>query len=324
MIDQATEQIEQALLGGPRRYTKTEAAEAAGVSLDRSQRIWLALGFADVDDDARVFTDGDIAALRRWNALIAGGVIAAADELPHVRAIGQTMSRLADWQVRELMIRIAEVDGLDEAARAAGATALTAEMLAVVESLMSYTWRRHLAAAVGRILATSGGELSTAIAVIGFADIVGYTSTVRHVGVDELTALLESFEEDAAETIAAGHGRVVKSLGDEVLFVADSAHDAAGIAIRLSDPARAVRGLPRLRVGMALGRVLIRFGDVYGPAVNLASRLTSLARPGTVLVDRELARALSGEDAYRLQPRRPAAVRGYPHLRSWSLRPRAG
>jgi adenylate cyclase len=75
---------------------------------------------------------------------------------------------------------------------------------------------------------------------------------------------------------------------------------------------------------MALGRVLIRFGDVYGPAVNLAARLTSLARPGTVLVDRELARALRGEDAYRLHPRRPATVRGYAHLRSWSLRPRTG
>jgi adenylate cyclase len=323
VFDRATEQIEQALLGGPRRYTRTAAAEAAGVSVDRSQRIWLALGFADVDDGARVFTDGDIAALRRWDALIASGAIAAADELPHVRAIGQTMSRLADWQGRELMTRIAEVGGPDETARAAGAVALTAGMLPVVESLMSYAWRRHLAAAVGRILATLAGELSTATAVIGFADIVGYTSTVRHAGVDELAALLESFEENAAETIAAGRGRVVKSLGDEVLFVADSAQDAAEIAVRLSDPARAARGLPQLRVGMALGRVLTRFGDVYGPAVNLASRLTSLARPGTVLVDRELARALRAEDAYRLHPRRPAAVRGYPHLRSWSLRPRA-
>ena len=75
MTDRATEQIEQALLGGPRRYTKAEAAGAAGVSLDRSQRIWLALGFAEVDDGARVFTDGDIAALRRWDALIASGAI---------------------------------------------------------------------------------------------------------------------------------------------------------------------------------------------------------------------------------------------------------
>jgi adenylate cyclase len=324
VTDRATEQIEQALLGGPRRYTRTEAAAAAGVSVDRSQRIWLALGFATVDDDARVFTDGDIAALRRWNALIADGVIAATDELSHVRAIGQTMSRLADWEVRELMSRIAEADGPDETARAASAAAVAAEMLPVVESLTSYAWRRHLAAAVGRILATPADDLSMATAVIGFADIVGYTGTVRHAGVDELAALLESFEENAAETIAAGHGRVVKSLGDEVLFVADSAQDAAEIAVGLSDPARSARGLPRLRVGMALGRVLIRFGDVYGPAVNLASRLTSLARPGMVLVDRELAQALRGEHAYRLHARRPAAVRGYSHLRAWSLRPRAG
>ena len=109
-----------------------------------------------MDDGARVFTDGDIAALRSWDALIASGAIAAADELPHVRAIGQTMSRLADWQVRELMARITEVEGTDEMARAAAAAAVTAEMLPVVESLMSYTWRRHLAAAVGRILATLG------------------------------------------------------------------------------------------------------------------------------------------------------------------------
>lgn len=330
MIDQATEQIEQALLGGPRRYTKLEAAGAAGVSLDRSQRIWLALGFADVDDGARVFTDEDIAALRTWDSLIAGSRIPAADELPHVRVIGQTMSRLADWQVREMMARIAEVAGTGEMARAAGAAALTDEMLPVVESLMSYAWRRHLAAAAGRILATSAGDLSTApmvstaTAVIGFADIVGYTSIVRHAGIEELAVLLESFEETAAETIVTNRGRVVKSLGDEVLFVADTARDAAEIAVRLSDPARAARDVPQLRVGMALGRVLTRFGDVYGPAVNLASRLTSLAKPGTVLVDRELAQALRGEDAYRLRPRRAAGVRGYHHLRSWSLRPQAG
>jgi adenylate cyclase len=71
---------------------------------------------------------------------------------------------------------------------------------------------------------------------------------------------------------------------------------------------------------MALGQVLTRLGDVYGPAVNVASRLTSLARPGSVLVDRELAQALNAEPGYRLQAKRPATVRGYHHLRSWSLR----
>jgi adenylate cyclase len=316
------EQFEEALLGGPRRYTRAEVAAAAGVSLDRCRRIWLALGFANVDDGVKVFTEGDIAALRAWDSLIADGEIRAEDEVSHVRAIGQTMSRLADWQVREMLTRIAEATGPDEPARAAGTAELTDTVLPIVESLMSYTWRRHLVAAAGRILASPADELSTATTVIGFADMVGYTSAVRHTDISELAALLERFEEDAAEMVVSNHGRVVKSLGDEVLFVADTARDAAEIAVRLSDPARPSRDLPQLRVGMALGRVLTRFGDVYGPAVNLASRLTSLAKPGTVLVDRALAEALRQDDAYRLHPRRPVAVRGYHHLRSWSLRPR--
>jgi adenylate cyclase len=72
---------------------------------------------------------------------------------------------------------------------------------------------------------------------------------------------------------------------------------------------------------MATGRALTTFGDVYGPVVNLAARPTSLARPGTALVDAELG-ALRGDGGYRLQQRRPAAVRGYHHLRSWASPPR--
>jgi adenylate cyclase len=319
----ATEQIEEALLGGPRRYTRGEVAVAAGVSLDRCRKVWLALGFADVGDDARVFTDSDIAALRNWDALIAAGNITPEDEWPHVRAIGQTMSRLADWQVREIADRVRGVAGDDELARTVLGVQMTGELLPVVESLQVYTWRRHLLAAAGRIMTDPPDELSTATLAVGFADIVGYTSTVRHTDIQELAALLESFEENAAHTIVSNNGRIVKTLGDEVLFVADAARDAAEIAVRLSDAGRDADHLPQLRVGMALGRVLTRLGDVYGPTVNLASRLTSLARPGAVLVDRELALALKNEKGYRLHARRPATVRGYHHLRSWSLRPRA-
>jgi adenylate cyclase len=184
-------------------------------------------------------------------------------------------------------------------------------------------WRRHLAAATGRALAAGSDELSTRLSVVGFADIVGYTTTTRHSDSDALSALLEAFEKDASDTIAAHHGRVVKTVGDEVLFVADSAADAAEIALCLADPGREEQGLPILRVGLAMGQVLSRFGDVYGSVVNLAARLTALARPGTVLVDKELADALQVNEAYQLRSRRPQAVRGYHHLRSWSLR-RAG
>ena len=71
---------------------------------------------------------------------------------------------------------------------------------------------------------------------------------------------------------------------------------------------------------MASGRILSRFGDVYGSVVNLAARLTSVARPGTILVDRELAAELSEEKAYELRLRRPVTVRGYNRLRPAALR----
>jgi adenylate cyclase len=80
---------------------------------------------------------------------------------------------------------------------------------------------------------------------------------------------------------------------------------------------------PPLRVGAAYGRVLTRLGDIYSPVVNLASRLTSIAHPGTVLVDRELAQFLRGNPGYRVRPLRRVSVRGYDHLQPWLVRRRA-
>jgi adenylate cyclase len=325
----AARRIERTLLGGQRRYTRAQVSEATGVSRDRASRLWLAMGFAEVGDEDLVFTDGDIEALRTWDGLVTSGIIALDDEVPHARAMGQTLSRLAEWQTREITARADRLaqapggaPGLDGAQRGASAADMAEALLPVVERLQAYVWRRHLAAAAGRILLASPGGPSAAAMVIGFADIVGYTSLARHCETAELAALLESFEESTSETVVSQHGRVVKTLGDEVLFVADTPRDAAEIAVRLTGPGRA-RGLPALRVGMATGQVLSRFGDVYGPVVNLAARLTSLARPGTVLVDSELAAALRRNRDYELRARRPVAVRGYHHLRPWTLRPRS-
>lgn len=311
----AQRQVERALLGGERRYTRIQVTDAAGVSLERARRLWMSMGFAEVDDDQVVFTDGDVEALRVWDALVGTGMVDLAEESSVARALSQPLSRLADWQSLEVLTR---AEGLN--ADPEQLAQLAEGLLPVIERLQSYVWRRHLAAATGRALSAGQDELTARTQVVGFADIVGYTTTTRHSDIDELSALLEAFEEDATETIAARHGRVVKTVGDEVLFVADSAADAAEIALHLADVRRAEHGLPMLRVGLAMGRVLSRFGDVYGPVVNLAARLTALARPSSVLVDRELADALRGNDLYELRSRRPTTVRGYHHLRSWALR----
>jgi adenylate cyclase len=319
-VEAAARRIEQTLLGGQRRYNRAQVSEATGVSRDRASQLWLAMGFAEVDDDELVFTDGDIEALRTFDGLVTSGIIALEDEVPHARAMGQTLSRLADWQTQVITAR-ADLLAQQSAERAASAAEMADALLPVVERLQTYVWRRHLAAAADRILLASPGGLSATAMVVGFADIVGYTSLARHYETAELDALLESFEESTSETVVNQHGRVVKTLGDEVLFVADTPQDGAGIAVRLTGPGRA-RSLPALRVGMAIGPVLSRFGDVYGPVVNLAARLTALAKPESVLVDKELAALLRHDRNYELRARRPVAVRGYHHLRSWTLRPR--
>src|SRR2546429_10027675 len=102
----ATERIEETLLGGERRYTRVQVSEAAGVDRDRAHQLWMAMGFAEVGDDEAVFTDGDIEALRTWDALVASGTIAREDEVAHARVMGQTLSRLAEWQAREVIARI--------------------------------------------------------------------------------------------------------------------------------------------------------------------------------------------------------------------------
>jgi len=96
---------EEKLLGGPRRYNRVQVSEATGVDRDRAHRLWMAMGFAEVGDDEAVFTDGDIEALRTWNALVESGTIAIEEEVPHARVMGQTLSRLAEWQAREVIAR---------------------------------------------------------------------------------------------------------------------------------------------------------------------------------------------------------------------------
>jgi adenylate cyclase len=133
--------------------------------------------------------------------------------------------------------------------------------------------------------------------------------------------MVEDFEGLAADVIARNHGRVVKTVGDGVLYTCTEPADAVEIALRLPEEWTAV-DRPPLRVGAAYGPVLTRLGDVYSPVVNLASRLTSVARPSTVLVDQQLARQLRGLPAYRVRPLRRVSVRGYDHLQPWLVRRR--
>ncbi len=313
------ERLEQELLGGPRAYTRSEVAERADVPLERAERLWRSLGFASTTDDEVVFGDRDVEALRTIAAIVDRGVVRPESEASVARSLGQVMARLADWQTSLL----SDFDSLEEVPEdVADATVLVAgELVPMIESLQSYVWRRHLVAAAARILPVSADDPASDTLVAGFADIVGFTSRSRTASEADLAALVERFESVTAGVIAEHGGRVVKTIGDEVLFVVQTPAQAGRIALALDARQQGEDGLPQLRIGMAYGRVISWLGDVYGPIVNVASRLTSVARPGTIVVDRDLAAALQDEDGCSLRRLRRVSVRGYSRLEPWVLRP---
>jgi adenylate cyclase len=315
------ERVEELLLHGPRKYTRADVAARSGVSPDDSRRLWRALGFASVADDEVVFTDGDVRALSQTEFLAEHGIEDEELLTAMTRMLGQTFSRLAQWQ-GQLMIEllgsrpelISSEDAIVE---------FIDEMLPVLEEIQAFVWRRQLAAYFSRITSQASAEVAvagTSPAVVGFADMAGFTTLTRKATEAELRELLEAFESAATDVVGAHNGRIVKTLGDEVLFVADSIPDGAEIALQLHERTEADERLPALRIGLAAGPVLGRLGDVYGSTVNIASRLTSICRPGWILIDRVMAESLRDDPRYNLKSRRPESVRGYNHLHQWRLR----
>jgi adenylate cyclase len=312
--DPLPQAVEQTLLGGERRYTRHELSAKAGISVERGERIWHALGFATVPDDEIAFTDDDVEAARLLVALEDDGIVDQSTELSLARKLGQTQSRLASWQAAMFFTLLGE-SGLGTE----DANETVTLLLPAMERLQNYVWRRHLAAASGRV-AGSAGDASQAVRVAGFADIVSFTRLSRSLTESELAELLERFEGLAADVVATHGGRVIKSLGDALLYVADEPARGVTIALALQDRIAEARDLPQVRIGLAYGGVLIRLGDIYGPVVNIAARLTAEARPGRVLADRELAAALDGHPDFRLRRLKRVSVRGYDHLIPFAVR----
>lgn len=299
--------LEPLLLGAPPYLTRVEVAERSGVPLDLAEQLWRLLGFPRTADDDVAFTDADVDALRQVRELMRRGVIGPDSQAALVRTWGRSYARLAEWQAALL----ADVDPDEDLAR---------DLLPRIESLQSYAWRRHLASALGRATDTDADAATSQLSVC-FVDIVGYTSRSKRLDERELVGWLEHFESAATGLVVDHGGRIIKTIGDEILFVADRPADAAEAALLMTE-----RGadpddpFPEVRAGLAHGAVVSRLGDVFGPTVNIAARLTSVARPGTVLVDLGAHEELAEDPAYRLRSTRRVSVKGYARLQPWALR----
>jgi adenylate cyclase len=156
---------------------------------------------------------------------------------------------------------------------------------------------------------------------IGFADMVGFTLLSQHVTDEELAAVVRRFEEISHDIVTSARGRVVKMIGDEVMFVVDSAADAARIGLDLADAYSDDDLLSDVRVGLAFGPVLLREGDYFGPTVNLAHRIVNIGNPGSVIMSEEFHNALMAEapDEFAAKSLRPRWLKGFDRVRLWWL-----
>ena len=252
-------------------------------------------------------------ALRLTSKLVGLGVLSPDRQAALVRTWGRSFARLAEWQTALLAELAAERPGdtVEELMTLAGG------VVPDLESLQSYVWRRHAASAATRLLTTAPSAAATM--AVCFVDIVGYTSRSRSLSEAELVSWVEEFEDACTGAVVDHGGRIIKTLGDAVLFACDDAVGAAEVALSLTERgADADDPFPTVRAGLAHGPVVARLGDVFGPTVNIASRLTTVARPGTVLVDEGAAEALTG--GYSLVRLRRTSVKGYSRLQPYALR----
>ncbi|GIH89654.1 adenylate/guanylate cyclase domain-containing protein [Planobispora siamensis] len=316
------EEIERLFVGPPPRHTRIQVAENSGVPQELTERIWRALGFPTLPDDAVAFTDADVLALKRVRAMMESGLLDEQTVIRMTRALGQTTARLAQWQAEIMIGAMLDPSRPPTDADLAAIMETARELLPDFELVLVHVWRSQLAAAGTRLLTItdmSEEVLPTRLTLaVGFADLVSFTRVSRDLDEFGLAELVEGFESQAADVVAAHGGRLVKTLGDEVLFTAAEPRTAAAIALDLVDAIG--RDGPQVRVGLSYGPVLPMMGDVFGTTVNLAARLTAVARPGTIVVDGGLAEAVQEAPELETHRIRRRPVRGLGVVQPYVLR----
>ena len=307
------EQLDHAILRSTPQFNALEVAAETGVTIDQTRRLWRALGFPEFSGE-KAYTAADVEAVATVMGFVDAGAVDFDMAVNLTRGVGQTMARLADWEVSTLVSRVEEMEAGEEAtgSRIGSARRLIDEVNPPFERLLVYAWRRHLAAAVGRIeaMGAKDEDLHTIDVTVGFADLVSFTALSNTLDRDEIGDLVEVFESRCQDVVARYGGRIIKSLGDSVLFVTNTAEEAVGVAEGIINVIGRDSKMPDVRLGLASGPVIQRLGDIFGPPVNMAARLTQVARRNRLIVDQDTADLLPAEEwENRRLPARP--VRGF-------------
>jgi adenylate cyclase len=285
---------------GSERYTAAEIAAMSEVDEDFLIAARRAMGLPIPEQDEAVYTAAELESARMIHVARDAG-ITDEDVLDLLRVLGRGLSQIAET-LRTLPLKLVLEAGISEpelANRYAhAAEALYPLVNPLVESVLTLHLKHATQSTVVSALERSGGQLPGSREVsICFADLVGFTRLGEEVAPDELGRLavrLEALAGDVAEPPV----RLVKTIGDAAMLASPEPEPLLGAALSLIDAADAEgEEFPQLRAGAAIGQALPRAGDWFGQPVNLASRITSVARPGSLLVERELRESVT--EGYR-------------------------
>ena len=302
---------------GTRKYTSAEVDELSGVDAEYARLLWRAMGFAEPPDDQKAFTDQDVEALKTAARVFERAGLDRSTSLQQARTMGLSVARVAFSNQDVIGKFIAEPDPIE---RAEEAIALAKDTLPSLDALLVYMYRRHLAAATEQQLLISGSEEGATKMSVGFADLSRFTSVSRELEPGELATLVDGFNGEASDVIVQHGGRLVKTIGDEVMFSSLEPTQAASIGLELLDAVSPDKGYPPLRVGVATGDVIAREGDLFGPTVNLANRLVVVARPATALIDRATRDALKDDPRFDAMPIAHRHLKGIGRVHPYRLR----
>ncbi len=270
------------------RYTAAQIAELAGIEPEMLNALSRAMGLPIAETDEPIYTDLELEAAQR---LQVGRALGIPDEetLALLRVLGRSLSQAAE-SLRAIPLKMVIEPGLSEAELAKRYAAAVEQMYPLVDPMITSILTLHLRhatqAEVVNALERSGGELPGAREVaVSFADLVGFTRLGEEVPPDELGRLAARLEALAGE-VAEPPVRLVKSIGDAVMLASAEPEPLLGATLGLIEAAGGEgEEFPQLRAGAAFGQALPRAGDWFGRPVNLASRITSVARPGSLLAD---------------------------------------
>ena len=289
------------VIGDDGTYVSTrEIADAYGIDLDLLQRVQRAIGLARIDDpDAAVHMRADVEAAAHVRHFLKLGL--DPDNLVLVtRVLAEGLSHAAEVMRYTAMAAVIE-PGTTELEIAKRSHALVSQITPLlgpwIEEMLFMQLRNMMETeAVTASERAAGAPLPGARQVtVAFADLVGFTRLGEEVPAEELGQLANRLAEIARD-VAVPPVRFIKTIGDAVMFVCTDPAPLLDAVLKLVEVTDGDNNFPRLRGGIASGSAVSRAGDWFGSPVNLASRVTAVARPGAVLAA-ESTRDELGDDA---------------------------